>query len=271
MIGESSQKKQDPLLPTSTPITRSSQTAPSGFLRNRSKNTSSSTRTVGLCGHLFILSLPLIGASLVLTTLVLLVANGGNSISNISISLALTNYQPFWEILTLLTLAAIVVFVVTISRNIQIGVYVTRHAQNSTRTCLRFLNLVAAATNIAAYTGLIVLAVFPIDAETQWGRQLHTVGSVTFFVGTVVYGLLHAFLLVRQTQYATLWKALFGLLAVAVLICISIFGADRSRTAFEWYAVFLSAAYVGLFAILFHVDPVDDEIRDFFMCRRTRR
>ena len=37
---------------------------------------------------------------------------------------------------------------------------------------------------------------------------------------------------------------------------------------YEWFAVAFSALFVGLFSTLFLVDPADDEIKDFFCCRR---
>jgi hypothetical protein len=40
---------------------------------------------------------------------------------------------------------------------------------------------------------------------------------------------------------------------------------------FEWLAAALNALYVGLMPTLFLVDPVDDELRAFFCCRRHSR
>mmetsp|Transcript_18870 Transcript_18870/g.40833 ORF Transcript_18870/g.40833 Transcript_18870/m.40833 type:complete len:178 (+) Transcript_18870:331-864(+) len=159
--------------------------------------------------------------------------------------------------------------IVTAMRNIQINVYHRR--QKSESRTMRFLNLIAAIANIAAYVGFVLLALFDIDEPGQ-APQIHYIGAYMYFGLSGLYGVLHIFLLCKQTHYPMFVKILFTLVPLTTIACTIIYAVKpEENIAFEWFSVALAAIYVGLFSILFLVDSVDDELRDFFCCRRGNR
>jgi hypothetical protein len=66
-------------------------------------------------------------------------------------------------------------------------------------------------------------------------------------------------------------KVFFTILSL-VTIAFIITYAVKMEEAYvtEWIAVALGAIFVGLMSILFCIDPVDDELGDFFCCRSGR-
>ena len=161
-------------------------------------------------------------------------------------------------------------FVVTIMRNIQINVYHRR--QGSESTAMSVLNYIATISNILAYVGFILLAVFDLDDPNPSYRVIHYVGSVMYFALAGFYGLLQAYLLCKQTQYPMFCKIVFTMVCSAAIASSIIYISNFDKNfELEWFAVALHAIYVGLMSLLFHVNPVDDELRDFFCCRKNQR
>ncbi|KAK1747116.1 hypothetical protein QTG54_002460 [Skeletonema marinoi] len=190
------------------------------------------------CIRLVLGVLPLLGCNIILAVLYLLQAKLGITMNDSSVSQALADYEPNLEFL-------------------------------STTCGMKALNSIAAFANITAYAGFVLLALFPVDAESERDRQLHNVGSYLYFGLSGLYGLLHTFLLWKQTQYPSIIKVMFTIVPL-VTIAFSITYVVKMEEAYmtEWITVALGAIFVGLMSLLFCVDPVDDELIDFFCCRR---
>jgi len=219
------------------------------------------------CIRLVLGVLPLLGCNIILAVLYLLQAKLGITMNDSSVSQALADYEPNLEILVLIFIGATLMILVTICRDIQINVY---HRRRRSTTCgMKALNSIAAFANITAYAGFVLLALFPVDAESERDRQLHNVGSYLYFGLSGLYGLLHTFLLWKQTQYPCIIKVIFTIVPL-VTIAFSITYVVKMEEAYmtEWITVALGAIFVGLMSLLFCVDPVDDELIDFFCCRR---
>eukprot|EP00970_Alexandrium_tamarense_P015917 scaffold5681_cov196-Alexandrium_tamarense.AAC.34 len=148
------QKRKDPLLP---------QTKAHADATTGGSDIKATTEKCGTCGRLTLLLLPIFGCSMILSVLYLLVFRLDIKVSNSTVSAALADYEPTYEILLLLCTGAFAMFVVTAARNIQINVYHRR--QKSSSTCQQLVNFVAALANIVAYFGFIILAAYPIDSE----------------------------------------------------------------------------------------------------------
>lgn len=224
----------------------------------------------GACSHLFLLFIPILGCSFLLAALYLLMYRLGVQITETSISFCLANYEPKVEVLVVISAGATLMFVVTMMRNIQIEVYHRR--QGSESTAMRVLNYIATMSNILAYVGFILLAVFDLDDPNPFYRVIHYVGSVVYFALTGLYGLLQTYLLCKQTQYPMFCKIVFTMVSSAAIVSSIIYISNLEENfELQWFAVALHAIYVGLMSLLFHVDPIDDELRDFFCCRQNQR
>lgn len=175
MAKKNVRSKKEPLLPMSV----------EGGGSSRSK--------AGKCASVMLLTMPLFGCFMILGTLYMLVYNMGISINEMTVSSALADYEPTWEILVCLCTGAFCSFIVTISRSIQIGVYHRRN--NSAFRGLRLLNFVAALINILAYVGFVILAIYPVDGEHE---DYHMFGAYMYFILIGVYALMHIFLLWKQ-------------------------------------------------------------------------
>jgi hypothetical protein len=223
----------------------------------------------GSCGRAFLLLLPILGCSFILATLYLLVYRLNVSIKDVSVSQCLADYEPKIEVLVIIFIGATLMFIVTVMRNIQISVYHRR--QKSESVFVRIINFIAAASNIFAYVGFVLVALFDLDGPGDAPR-IHLIGSYMYFVLSGLYGLLHSYLLCKQSQYPIFCKIVLSLVPVAGTACSIIYAVVMGEGyEFEWFTVALGAIFVGLMSILFIVDPVDDELGDFFCCRRGKR
>mmetsp|Transcript_4029 Transcript_4029/g.9600 ORF Transcript_4029/g.9600 Transcript_4029/m.9600 type:complete len:358 (-) Transcript_4029:169-1242(-) len=244
--------------------------------------------------HIVILFLPIVACAITLAFLTLLVMfdqselqeteiYGGEdyqelaqiyyaSVSSDTMSLVMSQYEPYREVLALSSTSCILITMVTVARNIQIEVYQKRVGSY---VFMKFINFLAALINILAYAGLMVAVNFKVTAEDpEYAVTAHFIGFLAFFAGTAAYSVLHSFLLWRQTEYPTFIKIFFYLLAIiqvgaslAFGIPIWIGGLESDSNAdpvYEWVAVFASAISIGFYVILFFVDPVDDELGAFF-------
>ena len=223
----------------------------------------------GSCGRALLLLLPILGCSFILATLYLLVYRLNVSIKDVSVSQCLADYEPKIEVLVIIFIGATLMFIVTVMRNIQISVYHRR--QESESIFVRIINFIAAASNIFAYVGFVLVALFDLDGPGDAPR-IHLIGSYMYFVLSGLYGLLHSYLLCKQSQYPIFCKIVLSLVPVAGVACSIIYVIVMGEGyEFEWFTVALGAIFVGLMSILFIVDPVDDELGDFFCCRRGKR
>ncbi|KAL7544669.1 hypothetical protein ACHAWF_008037 [Thalassiosira exigua] len=228
------------------------------------------TARCGACARLVFVLLPILGCFLILTTLFLLTYRLGVPITETSVSKCLADYSPKEEILAVVFTGATVMFIVTVMRDIQINVYHRRLKSES--KCMKALNITAAVCNILAYVGFVILALFEIEGP-EIVTTLHFIGSIMYFALSGLYGLLHGYMTCKQTQYPWFCKILFTLVPLATLGCSIGYTVAKFEAYYEleWFAVALAALNVGLLSILFMVDPVDDELRDFFCCRRFGR
>jgi Frag1/DRAM/Sfk1 family len=224
---------------------------------------------VGPCGHFVICLLPILGGALVLLVLAELLQTQEITIYEMSISDAMADYTPYLTILIPTLVGATIIVLVTLARNIQIGVYYRRQEQSGYSWLLRMVNGVGALVHITGYAGFVMLVVFQIGGGGR-EEELHILGAIIYFVCSSVYGTLHTILLWRQSQYPVVLRLLLALVAAAGVVATVGYGLLRQdRVEYEWYASGLAAIYVMLFAALFHVDPVDDELAAFCCCRRS--
>jgi len=210
-----------------------------------------------------------------------------------TLSIIMLDYEPYWQLVVLSSLAAFFTSLVTIARNIQIFVSQNRQLlqtpcaltkSSSTSCCTtsctsKVINAIATVLNIVSYIGLVIAVIY----KAEESETLHYIGAVLFFVGTAIYAVLHSYLLwtQQQQQYNILLKILFTLLATVIASTSIVFGYSLLDNVFseggslgievpvfEWVAIFATAISIGFFTILFYVDSVDDEIRDFlvFFC-----
>lgn len=209
--------------------------------------------------------IPILACTFILAALVLLVSQLDVNITDISISLCLARYEPKLQVLVVIFIGATLMLLVSMMRNIQISVYHRRLKSDS--TAMRILNFIAAFSLIFSYVGFVLLAMFDVDDPDV--KIIHAIGSYMYFAFSGLYGLLHMYLLCKQTQYPIICKIVFGVVAIAAIVSIIIYASNfEENYQFEWFAVALNAIYVGLMTVLFFVDPVEDELRDFFCCRK---
>lgn len=248
-------------------------------------------------GHLLVLFMPLIAMSLMLAFLSLLVVydkenlqdfdwyegegvNATNiaemyytSVRSDSISMVMSQYDPYVHVLGLSSAACVLISMVTVARNIQIEVY---HKRTGSFIFMKFINYLAAIINIVSYIGLMVAVNFKATQESpEWAPRAHYIGFLVYFAGTATYAVLHQFLLWRQAEYPTLIKVLFFALSALTVGSSFAFGVPLwfggletdalGEPVFEWVAVFASAISIGLYVILFFIDPADDQVTSFFL------
>ena len=241
-----SKTRADPLLPTTS---------------------QSISRQSKACTRLIFFLIPILACSFVLTALVLLVYRLEVQITDISISLCLATYEPKLEVVVVIFVGATLMFFTSIMRNIQISVYHRR--KKSEFTAMKVLNSIAATALILSYIGFILLALFDVNDPDPAVQLVHAIGSYIYFGFSGLFGLLHSYLLCKQTQYPMICKIVYAMVAVATIASSILYVSNfEEYNEFEWYTVALNALYVGLVSILFLVDPVDDELRDFFCCHR---
>mmetsp|Transcript_2831 Transcript_2831/g.7768 ORF Transcript_2831/g.7768 Transcript_2831/m.7768 type:complete len:402 (-) Transcript_2831:316-1521(-) len=300
--GSSNDSKQNPLLangydgstserePRRRPVKRYS----TNKLKFETADTSDGATFCRCIGHLLTLFLPLIAMMLMLALLILLVifdheylqdievyenVNATDlagiyymSVQSDSISLVMSQYEPYAHVLALSSSACVLISMVTVARNIQIEVY---HKRTGSRVFMKFVNYLAAIINILSYIGLMVAVNFKITQESpEWAPKAHYIGFLTFFAGTATYSVLHQFLLWRQSEYPLWIKVLFFLITVAVVGSSVSFGLplwygglatdELGEPVYEWVAVFASTIGIGLFVVLFFIDPADDQLANFF-------
>ncbi|KAL3822085.1 hypothetical protein ACHAXA_000153 [Cyclostephanos tholiformis] len=226
------------------------------------------SRRCGACGRLILFLIPILACALILAALYLLAFIPEVVITEMSISDGLAYYDRKGVVLALNSTGATLACVVCIMRNIQINVYHRR--QQSESMTLKALNFLAAVSGIFSYVGFVILAVFDLDGPAEHQR-IHYIGATMYFVLGGLYGLLHTYLLRKQTQYPMFCKIIFVVVSFVMITSSIIYASNLNEYyEFEWFAVAFNAIYVGLMGLLFLVDPADDELGDFFCCRRVK-
>ena len=64
-------------------------------------------------------------------------------------------------------------------------------------------------------------------------------------------------------------KIIMTIVPVASILCSVVFAIQQEDGyQYEWFAVALAAIFIGLFVILFLTDRCDDELEEFFCCKK---
>lgn len=237
-----------------------------------SSNNVGSNQIGSVCLRLISALFPVMGCGIILIVLYLLIhQEGGKVPAETSVSQAMADYEPQQDIFVLILLGGTFLIIATMSRNIQIRVSFTRDGMFT--PCLKVTNFISTLANILAYLAFVLLARFNIDSEVELEAQLHGIGSYMFFTLATFWGILQSSILFKQRQYPCCIKIVLLLLVVAELgTIIGYVILGEKAYLLEWISVALIALYIGLFFVLFLVDPVDDELMEFFCCccRRGR-
>ena len=222
--------------------------------------------------HVITCLAPIIAGSLILSVLYQLLSTLEITIYDQSVSDSLSEMEPYLRVLVPIAVGGSIMFVITAMRNIQITVYFTR--QRSYSRFLYILNWLASVLNVAAYVGFMMLA-FNKNNGSDPEIKRHFIGTAIYFACVSVYGMLDSFLLLQQKQYPAILKVLMVLIALAATGAAAYYSytaltPESDAVEYEWIAVALETIYIVLYSILFHIDPVEDELLTFFCCSRTR-
>ena len=92
-----------------------------------------------------------------------------------------------------------------------------------------------------------------------------SVRVLMFLVLAPLYALLQCFLLFKQKQYSLFVKIVFLIVGVTEYgVSIAYLVLKEQAIQLEWFAVALISLFNGLFFILFLIDPVEDELKEYF-------
>ena len=250
--------------------------------------------------HVVSCLIPMIGGILLISVLVLLLRSIDSETYDIhgqTISRTLALYTPYKLVLIPMLVSSFLIFVVTMSRNIQVRVYFSRRKQYT--NTISAINKFATIMNIFAYVAFIVVAVNKDDPSLYGSnveRTLHLYAAALYFIFSNIYVVLHTSLLLLQRkdegtsdddddeeaqggnngtvdnesvpqQFPLLLKINFALYTIVIVFCSVWFLLhmhDSDVAIFEWVAILFNALYIMLFSILFHIDPIEDELSEFF-------
>ena len=209
--------------------------------------------------------LPLLFAAVIMGFLYLLIYKGGAQPMETSVSLAMSAFEPQNELIGIAIFGGTLGIITTWSRDVQIAVHFGR--DGTYNCCLKATNAIAALSNTFGYIGFVLLTVYKIDSEDETEGLIHTIGSFMFFGLASLYAILQSAILFKQKQYPKCIKIVLLLVAITeTALIVGYVILEEQAYVLEWVAVALIAFYIGLFFILFCVDPVDDELVDFFCC-----
>jgi hypothetical protein len=222
------------------------------------------------CARILFASMPIISCTFILAFLYLLIYKGGFKPAENLMSKAIAEYEPQQEIIVVSIVGATFGILTTLARDVQIGVYFSR--EGTYTSCLKAANSIGALANTLSYVGFLVLLFNKYEAEDETEDLLHDVGGYMFFGLGIFYAILQSALLCKQTQYSLFIKIVFVLMTVSETAVGIGFLVLRARgIQLQWFTVALISLYTGLFSVLFLIDPVDDELKEFFFfgcCRR---
>mmetsp|Transcript_21448 Transcript_21448/g.36586 ORF Transcript_21448/g.36586 Transcript_21448/m.36586 type:complete len:300 (-) Transcript_21448:656-1555(-) len=222
------------------------------------------------CARIFFAFMPLLSSALIIAFLYILIFEGKNDPTQVLIAQAMAGYERQSEIMAIALMGSAFAIITTIAREVQIRVYFTRDGTYT--CCLQAMNSIGALANILAYVGYLLTVFNKYDAEDETKAFLHVVGLLLFFILAPLYALLQCALLFKQTQYSMFIKIIFLLMAVLeYAVVIGYLVLKENAIIIEWFAVALISMYTGLFFVLFLIDPVDDELKEYFTlgcCRK---
>ena len=248
-------------------------------------------RDVMNIGHVITCLLPICSGLLLISVLVLLIMSTENhDINGQSISRLLSLYEPYQVVLLPMLVSSGLMFIVTLCRNIQVRVYYSRRKQYT--TTISAINKLATIANILAYIAFIILS-FNKDEVNQYAdnveRNIHEYSLIAYFIFSILYAMLHTSLMLLQkkdegseegggiivsptnSSYPLLLKINFASYTFVIVVCSIWFlfhmyseSISGKITILEWIAVLFNALYICLFSILFHIDPIENEVYEFF-------
>ena len=254
--------------------------------------------------HVVSCLIPMIGGLLLISVLVLLLRSIDSETYDIhgqTISRTLALYTPYKLVLIPMLVSSFLIFVVTMSRNIQVRVYFSRRKQYT--NTISYINKFATIMNIFAYVAFIVVALNKDDPSfygSNVERTAHLYAAALYFIFSNIYVVLHTSLLLLQRkeegtsddddddeeaqqggganetentgrmpqQFPLLLKINFALYTIVIVfssVWFLMHMHDSDVAIFEWVAIFFNALYIMLFSILFHIDPIEDELSEFFL------
>ena len=228
-------------------------------------------RLCGCLGRTITLMFPLNGCLFIMFSLYVLAQ--GQSISEVSVSERMANYEDQQTLLTLMFIGASCIFVTGAMRKIQFSVYQQRIGDDS--KLWHALNIISATSLILAYVGFCVLAIFDVYDDLM----VHLIGAFMYFIFSNLFGIMHMVILWKQKQYPQYLKIVFSLLPITATQSSIVYLLSLNEVAvilpgplyeFEWLAIAVNALLVGCAVLLFLHDPVDDELMAFLCCRRGR-
>ena len=215
------------------------------------------------CARIFFAFMPLLSSAFIISFLYILMNVGGNDRTKVLIGQAMAAYERPAEIMVLAVLGSVFAILTTIAREIQIRVYFSKDGAYT--FCLQAMNSIGALTNILAYVGYLLSVFNKYDDEDETKALLHMGGVLMFLVLAPLYALLQCFLLFKQKQYSLFIKIILLLVGVAEYgVSIAYLVLKEQAIQLEWFAVALISLFNGLFFILFLIDPVEDELKEYF-------
>ena len=215
------------------------------------------------CARIFFAFMPLLSTALIIAFLYILIYEGENDPTKILIGQAMAGYERQTEIMAISLLGSVFAIITTIAREVQIRVYFSRDGAYT--FCLQMMNSIGALTNILAYVGYLLSVFNKYDDEDESKTLLHVGGVLMFLVLAPLYALLQCALLFKQKRYSLFAKIIFLLVAVIEYgVTTAYLVLKEKAIQLEWFAVALISLYNGLFCILFLIDPVDEELKEYF-------
>ena len=217
----------------------------------------------GCCTRIFFALIPLLSLALILSFLYILIYEGEVDLTKVSLSQAMGEFEPHHEILGVALMGSTFTIITTIAREIQIRVYFSREGAYS--FCLQATNSIGSLANIIAYVGFVIAVFYEYDSEDDRRALLHVVGMLAFYALAPLYACLQSSLLFKQTQYSMSVKIVFLFVAVVeYALAIGYLVMREKAIQLQWFAFASIPLYTGLFFILFLIDPVDDELKEYF-------
>ena len=215
------------------------------------------------CARIFFAFMPLLSSAFIISFLYILMNVGGNDRTKVLIGQAMAAYERPAEIMVLAVLGSVFAILTTIAREIQIRVYFSKDGEYT--FCLQAMNSIGALANILAYVGYLLSVFNKYDDEDEKKALLHMGGVLMFLVLAPLYALLQCFLLFKQKQYSLFVKIIFLIVGVCEYgVSIAYLVLKEQAIQLEWFAVALISLFNGLFFILFLIDPVEDELKEYF-------
>mmetsp|Transcript_20301 Transcript_20301/g.31753 ORF Transcript_20301/g.31753 Transcript_20301/m.31753 type:complete len:304 (+) Transcript_20301:227-1138(+) len=222
------------------------------------------------CARVFFAIIPLLSSAFIIAFLYILIFQGGNDPTQVLIGQAMAEYERQGEILAMAIMGSLFTIITTISREVQVRVYFSK--EGTYTWGLTAMNTIGTLTNILAYVGYLLTVLNKYDDEDEKKALLHVGGVLMFFVLAPLYALLQCALLFKQKKYSLFIKIVFVLVAVTeYAVAIAYLVLKDLSIQLQWFAVALMSLFTGLFSILFLVDPVDHELKEYFTfgcCRK---